>query len=29
MCTEMVSKGYGDKVKLQDIMDMAVKLAKK
>lgn len=29
MCTEMVSKGYEGKVKLQDIMDMAVKMAKK
>ncbi|KAG9193371.1 hypothetical protein G6011_03406 [Alternaria panax] len=27
MCTEMVFKGYGGKVKLQDIMDMAVKMA--
>ena len=29
MCTEMVSKGYESKVKLQDIMEMAVKMAKK
>ncbi|CAN9196095.1 unnamed protein product [Alternaria alternata] len=29
MCTQMVSKGYGGKVKLQDIMDTALNMAKK
>lgn len=29
MCTDMVVKGYGGKVKLQDIMDIAVKMAMK
>ncbi|CAI9628572.1 hypothetical protein GT037_002016 [Alternaria burnsii] len=28
MCTQMVSKGYGGKVKLQDIMDIVVDMAK-
>jgi hypothetical protein len=28
MCIQMVSKGYGGKVKLQDIMDIAVDMAK-
>ncbi|KAL1799221.1 hypothetical protein ACET3X_003258 [Alternaria dauci] len=29
MCNAMISKGYGGKVKLQDMMDIAVKMAKK
>ncbi|CAN9210013.1 hypothetical protein AA0117_g2661 [Alternaria alternata] len=29
MCTQMVSKGYGGKVKRQDIMDTALNMAKK
>jgi hypothetical protein len=29
MCTQMVEKGYGGTVKLQDILDMAVKMAAK
>jgi hypothetical protein len=29
MCTQMVAKGYGGTVKMQDILDMAVKLAEK
>jgi hypothetical protein len=29
ICTQMVAKGYGGAVKLQDILDMAVKMAAK